>query len=223
MRIVRVQDSDFNAARMAAMAMSLEPKIGDRIAQRHRSKLRELERGGGPKVEVGSVDLIGLTELVGDELLGADVATLLQRIGAAKNARGGVGSPGPASAGHLGVVEREATRARDYPIGFDSVATVAATAASTLSATPQVVFKPQRLIIPAAIADNFVITDLKVGKNSQLAATGNIPAATFVAGAFDVKLNLDTCQIAMGISLSVTNISGAAVRFLACMIGPAVE
>ena len=115
------------------------------------------------------------------------------------------------------------TKSREFPIGFDSVATIAAGATATLTQRPQIIFRPERIVVPAAVAAFFQIVDVKVGKDSQLVSAGAIPAATFAETAFGVRLKMDTCQISQDLILIVTNIDVAARRFLASMIGESVE
>ena len=115
------------------------------------------------------------------------------------------------------------TKSREFPVGFDSVATIAAGASATLTQRPQIIFRPERIVVPAAVAAFFQINDVKVGKNSQLVSAGAIPAATFAETAFGVRLKMDTVQVSQDLILLVTNIDVAARRFLAAMIGESVE
>lgn len=115
------------------------------------------------------------------------------------------------------------TKSREFPIGFDSVTDVLAGATATITTRPQIIFRPERIIVPAAVAVFFQIVDVKVGKDSQLVAAGNIPAATFAETAFGVRLKMDTVQISQDLILIVTNIDVANHRFQASMIGEAVE
>lgn len=114
-------------------------------------------------------------------------------------------------------------KSREFPVGFDSVATIAAGATATLTQRPQIIFRPERIVVPAAVAAFFQIQDVKVGKNSQLVSAGAIPAATFSETAFGVRLKMDTVQISQDLILIVVNIDVAARRFLASMIGESVE
>ncbi len=115
------------------------------------------------------------------------------------------------------------TKSREFPIGFDSVSTIAAGATATLTQRPQIIFRPERIVVPASVAAFFQISDVKVGKNSQLVSSGAIPAATFSETAFGVRLKLDTVQISQDLILIVINIDVAARRFLASIIGESVE
>jgi hypothetical protein len=88
---------------------------------------------------------------------------------------------------------------------------------------PQVIFRPERLVVPSNLAIDFLITDIKVGKNSQLVSTGALPAVMFTEVAFGVRLKMDTCQISMFVTISVTNQNPAARNFQGGIVGPAVE
>jgi len=127
-----------------------------------------------------------------------------------------------AQAGAL-LTERHPTRAREYPLGFVSAAAVPAGGFARITTRPQVPFRLDRLVVPSDLAGLFTIDDVKVGKNSQFAAEGSVPARIFQENAVGVCLKGDTAQVSMDVTLSVTNISGAAAFFRAAIIGPAVE
>jgi hypothetical protein len=114
-------------------------------------------------------------------------------------------------------------KGRHYVLGFDSVANVAAGAALAIVQQPQVIFRPERVVVPASIAPNFLILDLRVGKNSQFASANAVPAEMFSQTAFGVDLKCDTAQVSQVITMNVQNISAAAVRFIAAISGEAVE
>jgi hypothetical protein len=71
----------------------------------------------------------------------------------------------------------------------------------TLSAMPQVPFKPAKVILDDRSATCFSIVDIKVGKNSQLIASGPLPGCGFTA-AVPQDLKMDTAQIGMNACLS---------------------
>lgn len=120
------------------------------------------------------------------------------------------------------LVQRQVTKAREYPLGFPTTS-VAAGATATVSSQPQVPFRGRRLIVPSDIAGSFLINDIKVGKTSMLPNSNPIPARAFTELGVGVDLNLDTAQISQNISLSIENTSGAALDFNAALIGTAVE
>lgn len=121
------------------------------------------------------------------------------------------------------VRSKEPTKSRVYVLSLDSVATIAAAATATVSAQPQVLFRPERLVIDGTVAASFLVNSFTIGKNSQFASTGSVPASMFSPTAVGVTLKLDTAQISALVSLSVTNTSGGALRFTAGLIGEAVE
>jgi len=120
---------------------------------------------------------------------------------------------------------RGPSKAREYPIGFDSGAVLIPNGASvSITNRPQVVFRVERLVIPSDIGGGFVVEDVIVGKNSQLASnTVGLPARVFDERGVGVRLAGDTAQISQDLTLKVTNVSGAPARFRAAIIGPAVE
>jgi hypothetical protein len=121
------------------------------------------------------------------------------------------------------VREKPATKGRTVPLGFDSETPIDPGQTRRITTRPQVVFKGQRPIVSSDIAGSFVIQDIIVGKNSQFAASGPVPARTFEGNSFGVELDLDTAQIGQDITMYVTNISAAPMRFIATLIGKSVE
>jgi hypothetical protein len=114
-------------------------------------------------------------------------------------------------------------RARRFPLGFESDAPIAAGATEQITARPQVLFKGQRLVVPSDIAGNFILEDLKVGKDSQFVADGPIPCRVLQENATNVDFDLDTAQISQDVTLIVTNIGGAPATFRASMWGKVAE
>ena len=112
--------------------------------------------------------------------------------------------------------------AREYALGLGSTS-VAGNSSANINVQPQVIFRPERLVVPSNIAVDFLITDIKVGKNSQLVSTGALPAVMFTEQAFGVRLKMDTAQISMFVTVSVTNQNPQARNFQGGLVGPAVE
>lgn len=121
------------------------------------------------------------------------------------------------------VKERPANKGRTVPLGFDSETPVDPGIPRRIIARPQVVFKGLRPVVSTDIAGSFIILDIIVGKNSQFAASGGIPARTFEGNAFGVELDLDTAQIGQDVIMVVQNISATPTRFIATLIGKSVE
>lgn len=83
----------------------------------------------------------------------------------------------------------------------------------------QVIFRPERLVIPSSIAPDFLITDIKVGRNSQFVSSGAVPAVLFAESALGVRLKMDTAQISMFMMISVTNQNLHGKNFQGVLIG----
>jgi hypothetical protein len=103
------------------------------------------------------------------------------------------------------------------------VSLVPANTTTSVQAQPQVIFRPERIVIGGAIASSFLVNDFKVGKNSQFAASGAIPGDAFSPTAIGARMKCDTAQVSNNISLNVSNVSGGGLRFNAAVFGEAVE
>ena len=172
---------------------------------------------------VGAYELGGY-DLVGDDLL-ADISGASYLVGA---------DPVPSAAQVAAAVANRRvsdgaivryvapTKSREYILGFDSTAIPGSTSAN-ITKRPQVIFRPERILIPSSVGVDFQVTDVKVGKNSQFSASGEVPAVVFAETAFGVRLKMDTCQVSMDITISVRNTNAAQRNFTAAVIGPAVE
>lgn len=111
---------------------------------------------------------------------------------------------------------------REYALGLGSTS-VTGNSSANINVQPQVIFRPERLVVPSNVAIDFLITDIKVGKNSQLVSTGALPAVMFTEQAFGVRLKMDTAQISMFVTISVTNTNANNKNFQGGLVGPAVE
>lgn len=165
-------------------------------------------------------DLLG-DDLEGDYLVGADASLTSSAAVRANPMVSAAVANRRVSEGAI-VKSVAPTKAREYVLGFDSTAVPGSTSAS-ITKRPQVIFRPERILIPSSVGVDFQVTDVKVGKNSQLAASGEVPAVVFAETAFGVRLKMDTCQVSMDITLSVRNTNAAQRNFTAAVIGPAVE
>lgn len=148
-------------------------------------------------------------------IMGADAGqdpALLQRVIADKLAQGSL----------LTRVDHP-SKARDYVLGLNSTAAINAGAPGTAVSFPQIVFRPERLVIPSDIAGQFLVNQIIVGKNPQQVSADPIPGRVFDERGVGVRLSMDTAQISQQITLNVTNIGGAPAVFRAAMIGPSVE
>lgn len=112
--------------------------------------------------------------------------------------------------------------AREFIIGL-GITAIPGNGSAQIGVQPQVIFRPERIVIPSNIAVDFMLTDIKVGKDSQLVSPGAIPAVVFVENAFGVRLKMDTAQIAQFITLLITNTNLQPRNFSGAIIGPAVQ
>jgi len=91
--------------------------------------------------------------------------------------------------------------------------------ACNISTQPYSRFKASRLVIPAEIAEHFSVIDMKVGRNSQVVATGSMPAMVFNETVRIPNLRLDPCDVSEFLTLSVENISDLPQVFSAAWVG----
>jgi hypothetical protein len=115
------------------------------------------------------------------------------------------------------------TKERQLTLGIDSGPTlIAAGSQQDVVLAPQVIFRGERLIIPALIADSFTIDDIRIGKDSQFGAAGSVPAAVYANVTVGANLNLDMARVGMQIVIVVTNVGPDPQRFRAGLIGAAI-
>lgn len=124
----------------------------------------------------------------------------------------------------VAIEEEPYTRAREYPLGFDSVQLIAAGATLPVVTQPQIPFRVERLVIPSDIGGLYATEEVSVGKNPQFAATDvAVPARTFDEQAVGVSMRGDTGQVSQNVTLRMNNFGGAPNRFRATIIGTALE
>lgn len=120
------------------------------------------------------------------------------------------------------IVNHPPTQVREFIIGFGPAA-VNALSTAIFQAQPQLIFRGSRLIVPSSLANNFVINDIRVGKDSQAVSANPIPAATFSELAVGVALGLDTATPGILITLSTSNTTNAQQTFSASLIGTSMQ
>lgn len=182
------------------------------------SLLRALSVSGMGDSEIIGADFIG----GGDHLIGADF------IGAAAAAAKNPRHPQHHQAKQVlhslamrnggAVVQNGVSKRRRYPIGFVPTDVAAATAAS-IPANPQNLFRPERLVIPSDIAFDFGVRDIKVGNQSQLVQSVEIPGALFTEVAIDTNVAFDTAEVGNQISVDVRNKTSGTINFSAGAVG----
>jgi hypothetical protein len=122
------------------------------------------------------------------------------------------------------VVEEHPTHEREFPIGFNSSTNVPSSQTVQIEVKPQVLFRGERLAVPNSIVLNFDVADIKVGKDSQLAAPGNMPSECFSNVSVGVRMQLDTAEPGITITLFMNNTdANNAHPFKSVLYGTVIE
>lgn len=134
--------------------------------------------------------------------------------------------PPPPHAEHAPRRHRErvthADDTRNFPVGFIRTQVPAGQTAE-IEVKPQVRFQGHRLAVAQSAARYFNIVDIKVGKDSQLAATGEMPAEAFSSLSVDTQVELDPAPPGIVITLIVRNIWPTPRDFGAVLYGTVEE
>lgn len=116
------------------------------------------------------------------------------------------------------VIKTGLDRRRRYPLGFVPTTLPASTTALVPSA-PQNLFRPERLVIPSDIAFDTGVVDIKVGNQSQLVQSVEVPGALFSEVAIDTHVTFDTAEVGNQVSIQVRNKTASPFEFTAGLIG----
>lgn len=95
--------------------------------------------------------------------------------------------------------------------------------AAEIVVQPQMAFRPDRLVVPIAIAHLFTIEDIQIGTFSQL--SGALSTDMFSADAVDYALRLDAAAAGTEIRFRVRYVGNdpCGVRFTAALLGRSVD
>lgn len=117
------------------------------------------------------------------------------------------------------VTQTALDKGRRYPLGFVPT-TLPASTTALIPAAPQNLFRAERLVIPSDIAFDIGVVDVKVGNQSQLVQSVEVPAAVFSEVAIDTHVTFDTAEVGNQISVQARNkLTTGPVDFTAAMIG----
>jgi hypothetical protein len=83
-------------------------------------------------------------------------------------------------------------------------------------------FRPEYILIPAAIAENFEVIDIKINNISQMPSPNAIPARRFSENNSH-KMAMDICEKSATISIVARNISSVESMFAAVAMGALIE
>ena len=124
----------------------------------------------------------------------------------------------------MAVKSRQPTSSYRLPLPIDTGAVaIVAGAAAVISLLPVQPFRATQLRLDPVAAPNFQITDIKVGRKSQLLGAGAIPATAFSALNPDCRVSFDTAQTSEPLVITVINVSGAAARLTGVLLGETIE
>ncbi len=100
-----------------------------------------------------------------------------------------------------------------------------APSAAEIVVSPQLTFRPERLVVSAAVAPLFVIEDIRVGDASQFARASSISAAAFAPAEQGVPLALDVAGPGTEIRFRVRYVGSdpLGARFQAALVGKSVD
>lgn len=148
-------------------------------------------------------DIIGDTEIVGDAL--DDVLSgTSDLVGAARRAQ---------------VKQTSPTKLKRLPLGIGSTS-IAAGNAAVVTVTPQLPFKIERFMSQST---GLLVTDIKVGTNSQFVGSGSVPIEIFARDSQGIELKGDTAIPGVDIALMVSNPSAGALTCAGAYIGLAAS
>jgi hypothetical protein len=179
----------------------------------------------GADMGVMGPEIVGYDEFAGDMFTGdADIDALVAMgAGAMRRPHHAHRPVGKAYA--VEQKNRNVWREQSVPLNLAAGPTGTVTAGATVivSTTLQKMFRPNRFILDSGVAGGYVINDIRVGVLPQLAATGSMPGRMFTEFAVGIGLHGDTGYPGIQLSVSVTNITGAALTFVSAFQGIAVE
>lgn len=117
-------------------------------------------------------------------------------------------------------------------LGFPMTA-IAGMSTLNVVARTQVAFRPTYIVIPANVAPDFLLRDLKIGKNSEFISYDPLHAGIFSGEVVVLKdqivkavsnlplaMKMDNCYPENTVCLTVTNINANARNFFGALVGP---
>jgi hypothetical protein len=111
----------------------------------------------------------------------------------------------------------------DEFLGFECNVKICPGDTVDVTATPQIIFKPFRLIIPSTIAGQLVVRQLLVGNRPCFAGSGCIPGLAFAENSTYSRFNSETAWVNQPITGTFTNTSDAEVCFQATLVGKGMQ
>jgi hypothetical protein len=120
-------------------------------------------------------------------------------------------------------VERERSSSPgDVVLGLGSTL-VSSCSSVNVDVAPIVAFRPERLEVPPEVAESFLLTDIKVGKNSQLWTPRAVPMSVFLDRRHrHLRLQMDVAHPSTYVTVSVINVTGNSRNFTGALVGMGV-
>lgn len=106
----------------------------------------------------------------------------------------------------------------EQPLGFAALA-IATVTVATATSKPQAVFRPTRLLVTSVNAAKFTISNIRIGTDSQLVGTTDMPAQVYSELAVGAAFLLGTANIGIEISIDVKNNDTVSQDFRAVLMG----
>jgi hypothetical protein len=170
-------------------------------------------------------------DIIGDGVMGEmftgdhDLDQLLAMGAAVTRQRRAAGTPAPGRKFEVKDTARGVWREQYVPLNLAGgpLATVLAGATVIVATVLQKKFRANRLIIDSGVAGGYVVNDIRVGVAPQLGALGSLPGRMFTEFAVGIGLHGDTGDPGISMSVSITNITGGPLPFVAGFQGIVVE
>lgn len=184
--------------------------------------------GSNDPFDVSGDDDIG-ADYMGDDEIGAAVRKTLKKRGVSPTRANVAAVVKPSIASRLAATAPGGTDSgRVQMLPLDSITTIAAAATSVVNGNPQRKFRADRFTVSpsrsAAGASLWLINSVNIGVDPQFVANGTVDGTTFDPLATSGANMLgSTATPGINISVSVTNQTAGALRFLGSMTGPSLD
>jgi hypothetical protein len=160
-------------------------------------------------------DVLGY-DVLGDDVEGEDMlGGPFDVVGAARS--GGLARARWAQQLRKGAPGAPAISEMLLPLGLGSITFTSTTTSGVLTATPQLAFRGERIVLSAVAGQAFTgfpldtisVSDIKVGQRSQLVSAQALPGSAFAATSFGVRVAADPCAPGIIITCAVNYIGPA--------------
>lgn len=158
----------------------------------------------------GPVDIVG-DDIIGDLIVGAARAGNPKALAAVKRARA-MQVAKAINPNAISYEQKSYNRSGELYLPIVPLAILAG-ATGLVVLDPQVPIQVHKIFVPSSSAAFFNFTDIRVGKDSQMIAAGEMPCEGFSEVSVDSNVRLDTCAVGQKIFLSIRNKTADAHTF----------